>query len=1144
MSDFVHLHCHTDYSMLDGAAKIDKLVAEVAALGQKAVAITDHGNMHGAYKLWEECKKFDIKPIFGIEAYLTPGTSRYDRNRIHWSTPSANGKYSPDDISANGVYTHMTLFAENNVGLSNLISASSRASLEGQWGKYARMDREILNAHAKGLIATTGCPSGEVQTRIKLGQMDEALKAAGEFQDIFGKDNFFVELMNHGIEIEARSRDALLEISKKLGAPLLATNDLHYVKESDATAQDAMLAINSGNVLVNPKRFKFDGTGYYVKSAAQMYDLFKDLPEACENTLRIAERCTATFSEDRNLMPVFPTPDGQTDVDCLKNQVFEGLKKRFPAGIPVNVVEQTKYELEVIVNMGYSSYFLIVADFINWAKSQGIIIGPGRGSAAGSMLSYALGITELDPMKHGLIFERFLNPERESKPDIDVDIEERRRQEVIDYVSDKYGEDTVSQIITFNIIKARNALRDSARILGWTYSVGDELAKAVPPDVQGRGVKLTEIFDETSQRYNEGEFFRELVLKTSTDAGGKPKVNPRLFYDPEGNESMRDDLVNFKDVYSLAAKIEGLIRNWGVHASGVIMSSKTIQETIPIMRREKDGAIITQFEFHDCESLGLVKMDFLGLKNLNVLGDALANIKKSTGENIVLETLPLDDKATYKMVGEGNTLGVFQLDSPNMRALLRRINTDKFNDIVACIALYRPGPMGMNSHNNYADIKNNRSKRVSIHPELDEPLKEILDETYGLVVYQEQVQRAAQKLAGYTLGAADELRRAMGKKKKDVLDKQFIPFSQGMKENGFSADAIKKLWDTLLPFADYAFNKAHAAAYGLIAYWTAYLKTHYPDEFMAALLSNEENPNKLGTYINECNRMKIPVLLPDVNESDYAFKPVDGVIRFGLGAIKGVGGEVIRQIVETRAAKGAYTSFTDFINKVPLPVVNRRVLESLIKAGAFDSIEKSRNAIFMIFEDAAKEVMDTKHKELEGQYDLFSGSYDAAPAVSYQISVPDLPEWDKNRKLEFEREMLGFYVSEHPLEQDKEKLAEITQTKIVDILEYFQDDSDEISEDEKQLDQSTQKLDQEKVVLAGRLQEVETKISKKGNAYANLIFEDLTGSINMSVFGKRYQENVTALKEGAVVKVNGRISLDHRTRSVSVSVESITPLIF
>ncbi|MDR3151877.1 MAG: DNA polymerase III subunit alpha, partial [Bifidobacteriaceae bacterium] len=992
MQNFVHLHCHTDYSMLDGAAKIDKLVEEVANLGQKAVAITDHGNMHGAYKLYETCKEKNIKPIFGIEAYLTPGTSRFDKNRVHWSQAGANGKYSPYDVSANGIYTHITLLAETDIGLSNLIEASSRASLEGQWGKYARMDRELLNKYAKGIIATSGCPSGEIQTRIKLGQMDEALKAAGELQDIFGKDNFFVELMNHGIEIEAMTRDGLLEISKKIGAPLLATNDLHYVKKSDAQSQDAMLAINSGDTLMNPNRFRFDGDGYYVKSGAEMLELFKDIPESCSNTVEVANRCMATFKGDKGLMPVFPTPQGVSDVEYLKTQVFDGLKKRFSSGIPMSAIKQTKYELDVIVSMGYSSYFLIVADFINWAKQQGIIIGPGRGSAAGSMLSYALGITELDPMKHGLIFERFLNPERESKPDIDVDIEERRRQEVIDYVSDKYGEDTVSQIVTFNIIKARNALRDSARILGWSYSVGDELAKAVPADIQGKGMKLSEVFNEKISRYHEAEIFRKLVAGDKKIAGNTA-VQPRQFFDTDGREIMREEVVDYKGVYDYAVRIEGLIRNWGVHASGVIMSSKNIQSTIPTMRREKDGAIITQFEFHDCEDLGLVKMDFLGLKNLNVLGDALANIKKSTGKTIVLEDLSLDDAKTYKMVATGNTLGVFQLDSPNMRELLKRINTDKFNDIVACIALYRPGPMGMNSHKNYADIKNHRKERVSIHPELDEPLKEILDETYGLIVYQEQVQRAAQKLAGYSLGAADELRRAMGKKKKEVLDEQFIPFLNGMKKNGYSKDAIQKLWYTLLPFADYAFNKAHAAAYGLIAYWTAYLKTHHPYDFMAALLSNEENTDKLATYINECLRMKIPVLSPDVNESDFAFKHLGRSIRFGLESIKGVGSEIIRQIIECREKKGKFTSFMDYMNKVPIHAVNKRVLEALIKSGAFDSIEPSRRALFLIFEDASREVLHTKHQEAEGQMDLFSGVFEDNNALrSYQVVVPQAEE--------------------------------------------------------------------------------------------------------------------------------------------------------
>ncbi len=840
MSDksFVHLHNHSEYSMLDGAARIKQLVAKAAELEMPAIAITDHGNNHGAYEFWKQAKAHDITPVIGIEAYLAPG-SRKDKTRVRW------GDGGGDDVSGGGAYSHLTMWATNNDSMQNLFRLSSEAYLSGYYFK-PRMDRELLSKFGKGLIATTGCPSGEVQTRIRLGQYQEALDTAAEFRDIFGEGNYFVEVMDHGLEIEKRVRDDLLRLAKDLNLPLVATNDLHYTEKEDSVAHDALLCVQVGSNLDDPNRFKFQSEEYYLKSAKQMRELFAEIPEAADNTLLIAERSEIDFSK-RDLMPRFPVPEGQTEAGLLEKEVWEGMDTRFPSGYSDEHKRQAAYEIDVIKSMGFPGYFLVVSDFIRWARAQGIRVGPGRGSAAGSLASYALGITELDPLKHDLIFERFLNPERLSMPDIDVDFDDRRRSEVIKYVTQKYGDDRVAQIVTFGTIKAKQALKDASRVMALPYSVGERLTKAMPPMVLGRDIALNDLVDPDSERYSEAAEFREIIET-----------------DPQSQE-----------VFKLAKGLESLKRQWGVHAAGVIMSAEPLMDVIPIMKREEDGAIITQFDQPPCEELGLLKMDFLGLRNLTVIEDSLRNILQNRGQTVVLENLDLNsDQNTFDLLSSGFTLGVFQLDSDNMRALLRLLKPSEFEHISAVIALYRPGPMGMNSHTNYAQRKNGLQEIDGIHPELAEPLKEILGPTFGLIVYQEQVMAAAQKVAGYTLGQADLLRRAMGKKKPDELAKQFEIFSQGMVLNKFSKPAITALWDTLLPFADYAFNKAHSAGYGVLSYWTAYLKANFPAEYMAALLTSVgDSKDKLAIYLNECRRMGIKVLAPDVNESIGVFQP-------------------------------------------------------------------------------------------------------------------------------------------------------------------------------------------------------------------------------------------------------------------------------
>ena len=834
-SDFVHLHVHTEYSMLDGAARVDDLVREAAKQGQHAIGMTDHGYVFGAYEFWSRAKAAGVKPIVGIEAYLTPGTARADRTRVRWGDAGQVG----DDVSASGAYTHATLWAKDNEGLHNLFRLASLASLEGHFYK-PRMDREILSRYARGLIGTTGCPSGEVQTRIRLGQYDEALRAAREFQDIFGRDNFYVELMDHGLDIEKRVVEDLVRIARDLGAPFVATNDSHYARADDAPAHEALLCVQSGSTLSDPGRFKFEGTSYYIRTSEDMRRTFAEFDGACDNTLAIAERCDVSFNTAADYMPRYACPPGEDEHSWFVKEVQRGLVRRYPGGIPAAVQERADFESQVIADKGYPGYYLVVADFVRWAKEHGIRVGPGRGSGAGSMAAYAMGITDLDPILHGLFFERFLNPERESRPDFDIDFDERRRGEVIRYVTDKYGEDKVAQIVTYGTIKAKQALKDAARVLGKPFSLGEKLTKAFPEPLQGRDLNLGAAFDKSHDRYGEAQDFRALVEA-----------------DPEAKETL-----------DLALGLENLKRQWGVHAAGVIMSSEPLVDIIPIMRREQDGAIITQFDYPTCEALGLVKMDFLGLRNLTLLDDALENIVLNGKAPVVLETLPLEDAETFEMLGRGDTLGVFQLDGVPMRQLLRQMRPDSFEDISAVLALYRPGPMGVNSHTNYALRKNGQQRINPIHPELEAPLKEVLDPTYGLIVYQEQVLRVAQIVAGYSLGRADLLRKAMGKKNKAVLDKEFEPFSAGMRERGYSESAITALWEVLVPFADYAFNKAHTAAYGVLSFWTAYLKAHYPTEFMAALLTSVgTDKDRTAVYLSECRRMGITVLPPDVNVS-------------------------------------------------------------------------------------------------------------------------------------------------------------------------------------------------------------------------------------------------------------------------------------
>ncbi|MGB7363918.1 MAG: DNA polymerase III subunit alpha [Rhodococcus sp. (in: high G+C Gram-positive bacteria)] len=1078
MSDFVHLHNHTEYSMLDGAAKIAPMFAEAQRLGMSAVGMTDHGNMYGASEFYNEAKKAGIKPIIGIEAYIAP-ESRFNKKRVLWGDRSQKS----DDVSGSGAYTHMTMVAENATGLRNLFKLSSLASTEGQLGKWARMDEEIIATHAEGIIATTGCPSGEIQTRLRLGQDREALEAAAKWQEIWGPDNFFLELMDHGLSIERRVREGLIDIGKQLSIPPLATNDCHYVTKEASVNHEALLCIQTGKTLSDPTRFKFDGDGYYLKSADEMRALWDDeVPGACDSTLLIAER-VQSYDEvwaHRDRMPIFPVPEGYTQGTWLRKEVTDGLHRRFPDGPTEEYLARADYEISVILEMGFPAYFLVVGDLINHAKDVGIRVGPGRGSAAGSLVAYAMGITNIDPLPHGLLFERFLNPERVSMPDIDIDFDDRRRGEMVRYATEKWGSDRVAQVITFGTIKTKAAIKDSARVqFGQPgFAIADQITKALPPPVMAKDISVAGITDPAHDRYKEATEVRALI----------------------------DSNPDVAKIYQTAKGLEGLIRNAGVHACAVIMSSEPLTDAIPVWKRAQDGAIITGWDYPSCEAIGLLKMDFLGLRNLTVIGDAIDNIKSNRGIDIDLDALPLDDPATYELLSRGDTLGVFQLDGTAMRDLLRKMQPTGFEDIVAVLALYRPGPMGMNSHNDYADRKNGRQEVKPIHAELEEPLKVILGETYGLVVYQEQIMQLAQKVAGYSLGQADLLRRAMGKKKLSELEKAYAGFRQGMLDNDFSEAAIKALWDTVLPFAGYAFNKSHSAGYGLVSYWTAYLKANYPAEYMAGLLTSVgDDKDKAAIYLADCRRLGITVMPPDVNESELNFASVGEDIRFGMGAVRNVGANVVASIIAARKEKGKFTDFSDYLAKIDATACNKKVTESLIKAGGFDSLDHPRKGLMLIHADAIDSVLGTKKAEAIGQFDLFGGvDADESITAVFNVKIPD-EEWDGKHRLALEREMLGLYVSGHPLNGVEHVLASQSDTAIPTILEGVLKDGTQVT-------------------VGGILASVNRRVNKNGLTWASAQLEDLTGGIEVLFFPQAYSVFGADVAEDAVVLVKARVS--------------------
>jgi DNA polymerase III subunit alpha len=1096
---FVHLHVHTEYSMLDGAAKNGKLLAEVARQQMPAVAMSDHGNMFGAYEFQKIAKDTGIKPIIGIEAYVAP-ESRFHKKPVFWGIGArgmtADGAEGGKDVSGGGRFTHMTMWAADSQGLRNLFRLSTLASFDGYYTK-PRMDRELIAQHASGIIATTGCPSGEVQTRLRLGQYDEAIKAASAYQDIFGKENYFLELMDHGLDIERSVREDLLRVAKQLDIPLLATNDSHYVTEDQADAHDSLLCVGVGKNKDDPNRFRFNGAGYYIKTASEMRSLFAELPGACDNTLAIAERI-GDYSDvfafvDR--MPQFDVPEGESQASWLRKECERGLALRYGDSPSPEVLERLETELKVISPLGFDAYFLVVADICRYARDNGIPVGPGRGSATGSIVAYLTRITELDPLEHGLLFERFLNPERISPPDVDLDFDDRQRDQMVRYVTQKYGEAYTAQVNTFGTIKAKAAVKDASRILGYPFSMGDKITKAMPPDVMGKGVPISGMFDPEYPRYSEAGEIRQLYQD-----------------DPDVHK-----------VIDTARGIEGLIRGTGVHAAAVILSSTPLMDLIPLHMRDKDGTIITGFDYPSCENMGLIKMDFLGLRNLGIIDNAIKVIQANRGVELSTETIPLDDEPTYELLARGDTLGVFQLDGGPMRNLLKLMAPTRFEDIAAVLALYRPGPMAANAHINYAERKNGRQEITPIHPELKDALEPILGNTFHLLVYQEQIMAIARQLAGYSLGGADILRRAMGKKKKEILESSYAEFQAGMRANSYSDGAIQALWDVMLPFSGYAFNKSHTAGYGLVSYWTAYLKANYPAEYMAALLTSvDDDKDKMAVYLADARKLGIKVLSPDVNESVADFTAVGESVRFGLKAIRNVGGNVIESLVATRRSKGLFTSFADFLAKVDIVVCNKRSLESMIKAGVFDSLKHSRRALLEAHERAVDSVISVKKQEAVGQDSLF-GEIEEDPSTGpVGVDIPaDAQEWTKKALLAFEREMLGLYVSSHPLDGAEPLLERHRDTSIAELIGSGRTEGE--------------------VRVAGIISKVERRINKKsGDSWAIVTVEDLDAGVEVLFFPKVYQLYQQELEEDAAVSVRGR--MNERDGAISVFGQELTAL--
>lgn len=1061
MVQFVHLHNHSEYSLLDGAARIKELVAKSAALGMPAVAVTDHGNMFGVLKLYEECKKVSkereaeglpgIKPIIGCEFYVAP------RSRFL--------KEGKEDKST----YHLVLLAENQQGYRNLCKLNAVAYLEGFYYK-PRIDREILRQHSEGLICLSACLAGEVIQAMLENDLEAAYAIAQDYLDIFDRDHYFIELQDHGLEEQRLTNPQLIKLARDLNIGLVCTNDCHYINREDADWHDMLLCVQTGRLRSDPLRMRFPNSEFYLKSPEEMQLLFGEYPEALANTVRIAERCQVNLDKHAQVdLPVVQVPEGYDLETYLRFLCEEGLKKRYPEVTP-ELRERLEYELGIIISMRFPGYFLIVWDLINFCHQNGIRVGPGRGSAAGSLVAYCLGITNIDPIRYNLIFERFLNPERVSMPDIDTDFCVVRRGEVIDYLVAKYGEDKVGQIVTFGTMKSKLVVKDVGRALDIPIPEVNKITKLIPNDLKMTLSKALKESAELKEMYDNDERVREL--------------------------------------WDISMKLEGMPRHTGTHAAGVVISPAPVVDYMPCFK-VGENILTTQFEKEQVEEQGLVKMDILGLRNLTVIGDALKNIKQSRGLDIDIDNIPLDDQAVYEMLSAGDTDGVFQLESDGMRTYLRALKPERIEDIIAMVALYRPGPLEGGMVSDFIKRKHGETKVVYPHPML-EP---VLAETYGVMVYQEQIMQVASTMAGFTLGQADELRRAMGKKKAEVLAAKRKDFLEGALKNGVSEKTANEVFDLMEFFSGYGFNKSHSAAYGVVTYQTAWLRCHYAPEYMAAILTSfMQSADKVTTYIEACRNAGLEILPPDINLSYTDFSVHDGKVRFGLAAIKNVGREIINQIIEERNANGNFTSLTDLCSRINL---NKRILESLIRSGALDSLGGKRSQYLAVYEQALELGRRYAEQQASQQLSLFDFGLEQAQAV--EVELPPIPELDTMDLLRMEKESIGFYVSGHPLDAYTEKLRPIINHKLSDLPEL---------------------KDRTFLRIAGLVTQNQNRLTKKGDSMAIFTLEDKLASVRCVCFPKAYADARQYLADGTPVLVNGRLQVEDEER-ISVIVEAV-----
>ncbi|RYD22144.1 MAG: DNA polymerase III subunit alpha [Verrucomicrobiaceae bacterium] len=1064
MSDsFVHLHLHTEFSLLDGMIRIKDLAKKASEYGMPAVAMTDHGNLYGAIKFYQECKKAGVKPIFGCEIYLAPG--KMDEKK---------------DLVGRKRATHLTLLAENNEGWNNLSKLVSKGNLEGLYYGKPRVDRDALREYSKGIICLSGCISGPVNEWLRAGDEQKARETLAELVDIYGKENTYVELHNHGLEPQRLVTPSLIKLANEFGLKVVAANDVHFLNKYDHEAHDVMICIGTGHLLIDENRMHYTPEVYF-KTAEQMREIFADVPGACDATLEIAERCNVSIKLDSTSSekyPQFGTPDGSPREEYLMRVCREGAVKRYGeerANSP-EIADRLKYEVDTINLLGFASYFLITADFIQWARDHDIPVGPGRGSAAGSLVSYVMGITNICPMRFGLLFERFLNPERVSPPDVDIDFCQSRRTEVIQYVREKYGERSVSHIITYGKLGAKSVLRDVCRVMGISYGEGDRIAKLIEakPDI-----KLKDEYESKPE-------LKELIESSST----------------------------YQQLWSYATKLEGLARNVGVHAAGVVIGDRPLDEHVPLTRGN-EGEVVTQYDMKAITDVGLLKMDFLGLKNLTVIQEAVTHIRKHT-PGFEIENVELEDWKTFELLNRGETMGVFQLESGGMVETCRKYAIEKIDDIIDLLAVYRPGAMVFIDQ--MLDVKKGRTRAMYEHPLLET----VAGGTYGVMIYQEQVQNAAKVLAGYSLGGADLLRRAMGKKDPVEMEKQRAKFVEGCeKTNNIGKKLADQIFDKIAMFAGYGFNKSHSACYGHISYWTAYLKANHPVEFMAALLSNEiNNTDKIGVFVSECHRMGIEILPPDLNQSQLRFAPEvtpngSKGVRYGLAAIKNCGEGAMAIAIEDRERKGKFASLDEFASRLDSKAVNKRILENLAKAGALDWTEETRAGMCARLEQVVASASSIQRDRASGQVSMFDSMDFSAPApkTRAQRTEPAVPEWSKDERLAHEKELLGFYVTGHPLDKFR---------SVIDSSKYrklgLMDD----------LDLSNPR---ERFPFAGMVRSLDAKITKTGKPFGVLVLEDFTGSAEIMLWGETFvpARDAGLIEPGKIIRLKANVQVDDRT---------------